>query len=277
MSVELLYSKLRNSASTYNQLNRIFITLEKHLTIDEFVEIRKFIYENPSKDSKRLAEKEWLDSFNKHKVAIKSPTSFKKEWTRYHASKYSIGTSDTRHLLIAFAGKQGRIMMPTWAFLASLPMHVTDVLILRTKWNVNSPQLSYPDKFDLLWEIVQTEKNKVNYSDISVMGVSAGTLPALITGKLISSNRTVLVSMLSSDDSYYKDQYRIVDELQDSETAKVCFAVTYRDPKAVKLANNFKAKHEQAQIRKYFDPDHAILAYLLRRGRLPRALRELLS
>lgn len=277
MRSDYLYSKLRDAASSYNQLNRTFISLEKHLTISEFVEIRTHIYNEPSKDSKKLAEKEWLDSFNKHKVAIKHPTNFKRDWTRNLASKYSIQTHNDRHLVIAFAGKQGRIMMPTWAFLASLPSNVSDALILRTKWNVESPQFSYPDKFDSLWEIVKSEIDRSNYSEISVIGVSAGTLPALITGKLINAERTILVSMLSSDDSYYKEEYRIVEKLQESDTSKVCFVVTYRDPKAIEIARTFSEKYRNVRLKKYITPDHAIFSYLLRRGRLPITLRKLLS
>lgn len=277
MTITSLYIRLREGSRSYNKLNRTLIDLESRLTIDEFTAIRDFMVRNPLKDERRIAEKDWMDNFNRHKVAIKKPASFRRVWGRVSANYYQrdLATPE-KVLLIGFAGRQARMMMPTWAFLAALPENISDVLILRTKWNYEDPESSYPNKIELLNSTILEILPTQNFDRTITLGVSAGALPAVLLGFKFKAERIATVSMLSRNDSHYPEYLQLHPDQFAEISERMRMAVTYRDPKAVKTAKELKAQYPKIKIIRYIDPDHAILAYLLRRGRLKAAFRKLL-
>lgn len=103
--------------------------------------------------------------------------------------------SSAKTLLIGFAGRLGRLMIPNVGFIQCLPANDFDILILADPGtrHFRSGLTGYGDSFRGLVEAVARDFPRERYRRTVAIGASMGGLPSVWYGLMAGANRTICI------------------------------------------------------------------------------------
>lgn len=131
------------------------------------------------------------------------PEHFRRQKLLSDVTLYSTGgNTATKTLLICVTGKEGRMMMPLPIFLQNLDANAFDVIVMkdltRNQYRYGLSSLG-SDLFSMIREFGESI-NLNAYRTTTLLGVSAGGLPAIAIGLSLGFDRVVSVAPRSPDD-----------------------------------------------------------------------------
>ena len=208
--VSQVLKRCRSSATTVNQLNQAIIALENIITPAEARSINSDMEAraNPETNDWFSRESEWRDQFTGWSTVkgFSYSHNFVRVWNRPSATLFrttGFSAKTPRRLVVLFTGGMNRMMLPSWVFLAHLPQRPVYVLMLRGGWEFYVEGLRGLSKdFSSTVEWIRDLAMDMGLTIDTVMGSSAGSLPAYRAGHALGARRRLLFGLprLSDDE-----------------------------------------------------------------------------
>lgn len=189
-----LYRKRIARCRTENQLNRVHIALENYITP---AEVRYFAAalaeEPPDSPSGR-----WIARL-RHFMPTDAvrPVEFERRAARRDLTHYTadVGSPDQKTLILGFASKGHRLMLPMHCVLGCLNPELYDLLVLRDYsrlfFSKGIPGLG-GDFFEALSNL-RKQIDLSAYRNCVALGTSAGGLPALMAAMMLQLDRGISI------------------------------------------------------------------------------------
>lgn len=267
-----LYQRLRSRAKTENQLSSCLNKLEDVLDPQEILDIVRWTKQNPAPAPISNREKQWRRANTRLRMRIPKFSLYERQQSCFSQSVYIRKEIQTKTgLLVCFAGRMNRPMMPAWMFLACLPETVTHVMIIRGRWYNELRESTYArDAYKILGRITKL-KEDLEPTQLWFMGTSGGALPALIFSQKFNPNRVLLCGMGSLDDSTWGEDFKIKSE---NDNSSIWFVYGSQDASPKSLLAKFLSDFQSAKVLKVPFAQHAVLANLFFRSQLNRFFRK---
>ena len=273
------YLEESGQLETENAVNRLLGQIEGRLTYQELLEF-KFQLERLSEASRwSEAEQFWLER-------LKRKLSFMPENVRHDFSfvedasifkQFSSNTTGPRKLLVCFTGVFGGLMIPSWVFIAHLPLPITDVLIIDSPRNFGSEEhVRFRNEWaDIVQKYRQLELSLKPFETF-VYGVSGGTAAAALFSKSYNVSKVMFVgaASLKSERILQINPTLDISYLQRNSTVEkqAHFFVGLKDLKALRQLPNFFRLYQHRSYRFSLYGGHGVIAHYFRTKRLHKVL-----
>lgn len=212
------YFDLIKDCKTLNQVNQVQIALSQSMTPLELVEFSKELLETDEHwecfelghsalniSDVMLNAKKWISSaklfadLQEGKIA----QSFVRRILTPSTLHYSNGDSRTgKTLLICFCGNAQTMMIPTPSFLQHISAAVADVVLLQDMTR-DGFRAGLDEFGQSLFEVIKKLPSLLNidtYRRFTIMGASAGGLPAIVAGLHLQPDVCVSIGANNPDD-----------------------------------------------------------------------------
>ncbi len=206
------YNSLFGNCKTINQVHQLHITQENRLTPLELYDLYESIKKEQSSllfrlkmlfvnnQSKQIKQAGIVAMKKTFSLAEKSAKAKPEPFIRHHIHKniqmYSSGTSpQQKTLVIAFAGKAMRLMMPIPCFLQHLSADKFDVLLFSdpNKHGFTRGIPGIANNIENLIEKTSHLFNRTSYKSVVSYGTSGGGLPAILAAVQLQLDKGISI------------------------------------------------------------------------------------
>lgn len=202
-TVSDVFDRIRSRSTTINQFNQGIIALENIMTPGEAREIAAAMAqrENDEKNIWLDREADWRQQFTEWSISkgFSHNHRFVRVWNRPSSTLYQTSGFNRRApklLVVLFTGRVKRIMVPSWIFLAHLPrvpMYVLTVRGGQARYRDGLPGLTKDFPGTIGW--IRDRAEELGLTVDTVIGSSAGSLPALRAGFALRARRRLLFGL----------------------------------------------------------------------------------
>jgi hypothetical protein len=284
--VSQVLDRARLSATTVNQLNQTIIALENIITPSEAQSINESMTEraDPQTNMWDSSETTWRDQFAVWSTlkGFSYSHEFVRVWNRPSATLYKttgFNRKTPKKLVVLFTGGAHRMMLPSWIFLAHLPRMPLCVLLVRGRepfYEEGLPGITedFPSTVDWIRQVAADRGLVVD----TVMGCSAGALPALRAGYVLGANRRLVFGLptLSRENLArfpITERKNVVSDLGRDDGTGLTLFVGGLDARDVAVAAEARTVMPRAHVVTEPGAIHTVVEPLARRGELHRLLR----
>lgn len=189
-----LYRRRISRCRTENELNRIHIALENHMTPAEVRYFRAAL----AGDAADSPSRQWIARLGGFMPINKvRPVEFERKGIFKGVTRYTadVGSADQKTLIIGLAGRFHRLMSPTPWFLDCLNPTLYDVIVLRD-FSRLSYALGIPGLGGDFFEVLSNLRRHVDtraYRNAISLGTSGGGVPAVLAAIVLNLNRGISI------------------------------------------------------------------------------------
>ena len=283
MQVSLLdsYVRGRQEVTTENQVTVLLRDLEHRHTLSELEEFGRDINANLSESRWKEAETFWLDKFDEKRSSF--PAHYRTDLRLQHYDEvfqyYSSSRGVSDGFLVCFTGAFGGLMLPNWIVLSLLPENITDVLVIDSKRNLQSPShVRFQKEWDAISQKYQEIREQTKAKESFVLGVSGGTPAALLFTLEQRINDVMVVGPIKLNPiAFHRVDQKASDLLhaRRHRNLRVHFLSGTRDFMALRQIPRLLRRFSRVKVHIVRKSDHSVLAWLFRKQRLTDAFQWL--
>jgi hypothetical protein len=284
--VSEVLDRARIGAKTVNQFNKVIIALENIITPSEAKSINESMMARADPETNMWESREttWRDQFALWSTlrGFSYSHKFVRVWNRPSATLYKttgFSMNTPKRLVVLFTGGLNRMMVPSWVFLAHLPRMPLYVLLVRGRepfYEEGLPGITedFASTVDWIRQVAADGGMAID----TVMGCSAGALPALRAGYVLRANRRLVFGLptLSRENLArfpITERENVVSDLGRDDGTGLTFFVGGLDARDVAVATEAGTLMPRAHVVTEPGAIHNVVEPLARRGELHRLLR----